>query len=347
MNKLTKVGFSALCGSLAAISAANAGDLTVTGGVDMSFVSASEGTTGNPIGIGSNINFKGSMELDNGWLVDYTIAEANSTAFSAANVTFTMGGLGKLNVNQGNSGNGIKALDDKMPTAWEEAWGAGLNPGVKLVCGSCLSNNIMYTTPTILGTTLTYTVAPSYGTSDTDDKETDANETEVDDSQDVTININPSLGTEFLSGLDIFAGAAVISRYTNSGTAEEDGLLGSGGVTYSLGPVSVGAQVSGEYTGEESALGYHTYKNTAFGISFNVNDDLSVSYGSYKTRKVGYTSNTVQLEEKNRFVEVNSIQAAYTMGGASVRVASSNAENVGWSGGKNENTTTVSLSLAF
>ena len=37
MNKLTKVGCSALCGSLAAISAANAGDLTVTGGADLTF----------------------------------------------------------------------------------------------------------------------------------------------------------------------------------------------------------------------------------------------------------------------------------------------------------------------
>ena len=35
MNKTTKLGVSALCGSLAAVSAANAGDLTVSGGVDM------------------------------------------------------------------------------------------------------------------------------------------------------------------------------------------------------------------------------------------------------------------------------------------------------------------------
>ena len=130
MNKLTKVGFSALCGSLAAISAANAGELTATGGVDMSFVSSGEDTTGNPVGIGSNVTFKGSTELDNGWTVDYTIAEANAVAFSAATVTFTMGGLGKLNIKQGDSGNGVEALDDKMPTAWEEAWGAGLNLGV-------------------------------------------------------------------------------------------------------------------------------------------------------------------------------------------------------------------------
>ena len=66
MNKLTKVGCSALCSSLAVISAANAGDLTVTGGVDMTWISKSADVTGNPIGIGSNLTFKGSGELDNG-----------------------------------------------------------------------------------------------------------------------------------------------------------------------------------------------------------------------------------------------------------------------------------------
>jgi len=347
MNKLTKVGFSALCGSLAAISAANAGELTVTGGADLTFVSAGEGTTGNPIGIGSNVNFKGSTELDNGWTVDYTIAEANKTAFSAANVTFTMGGLGKLNINQGNSGNGVKALDDKMPTAWEEAWGAGLNPGVKLVCGSCLSGNIMYTTPTVLGTTLTYTLAPAYGASDNGDKETNTAETEDTNSQDVTININPSLGTEFLSGLNIFAGGSVIGRQDNAGTREEDAYQGSGGATFSLGPVSVGMQASVDYTGEESATGYNTYVSKAYGVSFNINDDLSISYGKYRTRKAGYTANTIQIHEDERYVEVTSVQAAYTMGGASIRIANSSADNVGWSAGKDQDTTTVSLGLAF
>jgi hypothetical protein len=39
MNKLTKVGCSALCGSLAAIVSANAGTLTVSGGADLTFTS--------------------------------------------------------------------------------------------------------------------------------------------------------------------------------------------------------------------------------------------------------------------------------------------------------------------
>ena len=66
MNKVTKLGVSALCGSLAAVSAANAGDLSVSGGVDMSWISMDDEQTGNPIGIGSNYSLKGSGELDNG-----------------------------------------------------------------------------------------------------------------------------------------------------------------------------------------------------------------------------------------------------------------------------------------
>jgi outer membrane protein OmpU len=130
MNKLTKLSCSALCGSLAAVSAANAGDMTVTGGVDMSWISLQGDVTGNPIGIGSNLTFKGSGELDNGWTFDVTVANLNADVYSSTVVDLVMGGLGKLNFNQGNSGNGIDAYDDKMPTAWEEPWGMGLQLGL-------------------------------------------------------------------------------------------------------------------------------------------------------------------------------------------------------------------------
>ncbi len=77
MNKLTKIGASALCGSLAAISAANAGDLTVSGGADMTWVSQEKAVVGQPIGLGSNYTFSGSGELDNGWNVKLNIQIAN------------------------------------------------------------------------------------------------------------------------------------------------------------------------------------------------------------------------------------------------------------------------------
>jgi len=346
MNKLTKVGCSALCSSLAAISAANAGELSVTGGADLTYFSHGTEVTGNPYGMASAVTFKGSGELDNGWTYGLTIAQGDGSAYSATNIDIVMGGLGSINFNQGNSGNGIAAYDNVMPTAWEEAHGAGLSGGVKTVLGSGSSDNIQWTSPTTLGTTVALTYARQIGSSDTADKVSSgvANST-VGKGYDATIKINPSLGTEILSGLNLYAGASVVDTYDNSG--DQDKVEGVGAITYALGPVEVGAMWSALYDGDESNVDYHTYKNHGYGIAFNVNDDFSVSYGQYETRKAGYTHQTVQKGPNDRFVEVTSWQAAYTMGGASIRVADVNVDNAGFSSGDNQTATIVSLGLAF
>ena len=98
MNKITKLGVSALCGSLAGIASANAGDLSVTGGVDMSWMSLDDEATGNPIGIGSNVSFAGSGELDNGWGVALSIAATNQMAYSNTNVVVTVPTIGDLRI---------------------------------------------------------------------------------------------------------------------------------------------------------------------------------------------------------------------------------------------------------
>jgi len=306
MNKLTKVGCSALCGSLAAISAANAGDITVTGGVDMSWISLSNASTGNPIGMGSNLTFKGSGELDNGWTVDLTIANLNASAYSAANVDIGMGGLGKLNINQGNSGNGLCGYDDKMPTAWEEAWGNGLSTGIKLVCGVGSSMNVQYTTPTVLGTSLVLAVAPVMGTTDTADKTTGGSGSDSNGKgYDAVININPSLGTEILSGLNLYAGAGYTDVHANGSTADEDTWEAVGGITLDIGPISIGYGASGHYTGEEVDSVYNYYKQTMFGVAFNINDDLSISYGKHDSYKAGYVTSDIQSGPNTRLVEVS------------------------------------------
>jgi len=353
MNKLTKVGCSALCGSLAAISAASAGEMTVTGGADLTWLSNS-GTTGNPLGIGSNFNIKGSGELDNGWTFDVTTAFTNVGAYSAANVSLDMGGLGKLNFNQGNSGNGIAAFDDKMPTAWEESWGAGQSTGVRLALGSGASQNIMYTTPTVLGTTITLTYAPEYGASDVNDKSNADAGTADGRSYDATININPSLGTEILAGLNVFGAASTIEATKQNYGDIDDRYEAVGGVTYDLGPLSLGAQWSADYTGVDSPHSsgntavINLYKNFAYGVAFNVSDDLSVSYNSWKAKKAGYTDSDInQLPEGDRTIDVSSMQASYTMGGASFRVASTKVDNAAWNTARDEETTTFSLGLAF
>jgi outer membrane protein OmpU len=348
MNKLTKVGCSALCGSLAAISAANAGDLTVTGGAHVTYVSTGGQVTGNPFGMASAVSFKGTGELDNGWTFGFYIDEGDAVAFSAARVAITMGGLGTLEFDQGNSGNGIAAYDNVLPTAWEEAHGAGLSGGVKTVLGVGGSDNIQYTSPTVLGTTVALTYAHEVGKSDTADKSVSGSSmTATGAGYDATIKINPSLGTEILSGLNLYAGGSVVEQYDNASNLEDKYEL-VGAVTYALGPVEVGAMWSGLYDGNEEGTGAFTgYKNHGFGVAFNVSDDLSVSYGEYQTRKAGYNNSNVSVGEDLRVVEVTSWQAAYTMGGASFRVADVKADNVLFDADADQSATIVSMGLAF
>ena len=350
MNKLTKVGFSALCGSLAAFSAANAGDLAVTGGADLTYMSHGGETTGNPFGMASAVSFAGSGELDNGWTYGLNIDMTDGDAYSASRIHITMGGLGTLEFDQGNSGNGIAAYDNVLPTAWEEAHGAGVSGGVKTVLGVGSSDNVQWSAPKFLGTEIAIAYAADQGTSDTADKVTSQSNDNVGKGYDATIKINPSFGTEILSGLNLYAGGSVIEVYDNGASEIEDKYEGVGAIVYALGPVEVGAMWSGLYDGKEyrSGTGYHSYKNHGFGISFNVNDDLSVSYGNYQSRKAGYSnSNTQVTGEEGRVVEVSSWQAAYTMGGASFRVADVNVDNSYFSAGTKQSATIVSMSLAF
>ena len=65
MDKLTKIGVSALCGSLASVAAANAGSMDVTGSASATYTSLSDTVVGNPLGMTTALTFTGNGELDN------------------------------------------------------------------------------------------------------------------------------------------------------------------------------------------------------------------------------------------------------------------------------------------
>ena len=351
MNKLTKVGLSALCSSLAAVSAANAGEMTVTGGIDMSWTSMGGGdaVSGNPIGMGSNLTYKGSGELDNGWTFDITVAMLNQDAYSNTNVTVKMGGLGELDFNQGNSGNGIDAYDDKMPTAWEEPWGNALGTGVQLVKGIGAEQNIQYKTPTFGGVTITLAAAPDMGAGDAADKTRSKSDDINGAGYDATINLNPSMGTEILSGLNMFVGAHVTETYRDQGTANpgNDKYQATGGITLDIGPVSLGYQASGIDLGNNTtASDVSYYKNNFYGIAFNINDDLSVSYGNHESQQGFVNPN----DGESVLMEIESYQVSYTIGGASIRYADTEVDNAAYQTGSQQydkDARIVSVSLAF
>ena len=340
MNKLTKLGASALCGSLAAISAAHAGDLSVTGGVDMSWTSLSKDTSGNPIGIGSDLAFKGSGELDNGIGVALAVAHANANGYSATNVTLTFPTMGSLIITQGVSGTGIDRYDDVIPTAWEEAYGAGLGTGIDTVGGASAGAGIEWTPSSDMmpeGITARIAYSPKADGSKAGDKSVATSDSVVESGYDIIIEADG--GALGFDGLTLYGGMSQIEQAT-TGTVSGDHSQYTWAAKYAAGGFTVGYQYSRDNLQQRTGTNY--YENTGYGIVFAVNDDLSLSYGNYESEKNATSGANVTTK-------ATSVQIAYSMGGASIRLAENDVDNGSYTSGstKDKDGRTLSLALAF
>jgi len=338
MNKLTKIGASALCGSLAAVSSANAGEMTVTGGVDMSWISFPAEQTGNPIGIGSNVSFSGSGELDNGWGVKLAIDATNALAYSSANVTVTVPGLGDVLISQGLSGTGIDRMDDNTPTAWEEAYGAGLGSGINTVAGASGGAGIEITPTDMMpaGIVTRFHYTPSAGGTNAGDK-TSATATGHTKGMGYDVTIEAS-GDATPEGLTLYGGFSKVDQYQNSTAINDDISEWTAGVKYAVGSFTLGYQYSEEDNGRASTT--TGYDNTGYGIVFAINDDLSISYNNYESEQKGTTQTTA---------EASSVQLAYSSGGLSVRFAEQTVDNKNYAtaAANQRDARTISVALAF
>jgi len=346
MNKLTKVGLSALCGSLASISSANAGEMNVTGTAQATYTSIGNSVTGNPIGLNSAVTFTGSGELDNGSTFKVTLTGADQAGYTSGSIVLTTPSMGKLSISQATGGNGIGGYDDKLPTAWEESWGAGISGSIDLAKGVGSSMNVQYSTPTVFGTTLKIAHAPANTGGLVNDKSVSGDKGSYkQNGWDAVLDINAF-------GQNFFVGASESERDSagKSGTnadGRDNHQEGVAGVILSFGPLKIGAQATAEYTGEtQVASAVMGYKNVGWGASFNVNDNLSVSYATLESKK-GY----VGAGEGNEAVKmiIDSYQIAYTMGGATLKWAETDIANSGYSTATTAQVdgTTIALSLAF
>jgi len=334
MNKTTKLGVSALCGSLAAVSAANAGDLTVTGGVDMTWISLPKTQVGNPIGIGSNFTLKGDGEMDNGWTVALSIAAKNQLAYSTTNVTVTVPSIGDVRVGQGGSGTGIDRMDDVTPNAWEEAYGLGLTNGMQTVNGASGGTGIEWTpnmTPDGLTARIFWTPDVTGGT--TNDGSASGGTSSSGQGYDVTLVATDAITG--MAGLTIGGGFASIDNpKSGQGDIEDQTVY----ATYAVGGFTLGYQWSEADLG--TTTGAQQYDNDGYGITFAVNDDLTIGYNHYESEQTNSTNVTN---------EATSIQVAYSAGGLSLRLATSEGDNMAYQTGAayDRDSTVLSVALAF
>mgnify|MGYP003311597943 CR=1 FL=1 len=133
-----------------------------------------------------------------------------------------------------------------------------------------------------------------------------------------------------MDGLNIFAGYSEIEQATGVGDREQEAY----GATYAIGGITVGYQHSKD---DNPGVTAEYYENTAYGVSFAVNDNLTVSYGVHESDR-----NTTSVT-----AEAESIQASYTVGGASVKIAETSVSDGKYNTANAQDATTVALTLAF
>ena len=252
--------------------------------------------------------------------------------------------MGGIKINQASGGTGVDRYDDMMPTAWEEVNGTSLGTGLVTVAGVGTSMNIEWTAPGEMlpdGVSLAIAVAPGGTTGVANDKAVGGDTGGVGRGYDITAS-----HSGFADGLNIFAGVSNIEQ-DNQSTSKytDDRTQYVMGATYAVGSVTVGYQMSHDDFNATSGATTAFYENTAYGISFQVNDDFTISYANHDSeRGLVHNGTTAPVE-----LEAESLQLSYTMGGMSVKFAESSVDNASYTAGSaaDWDGRTVALTLAF
>ncbi|MBD1151950.1 porin [Pelagibacterales bacterium SAG-MED22] len=309
MNKITKIGLSALAGSLVTLSA-HAGSLSASGSASISFsdgdvdeVVVGDGLTpeGNQWTMADSIKMTGSGDMDNGMSVSVTF-EIDNDETDAGDVLDTHGitldtnGMGTL-MFYGHGGDGaLSAIDDKSPNAYEESWDGVTNADEETVPDGISADNMFtYKSPSFDGTTVTIGYVPS-GVAKTTPK---------DGYMDFSVVNSGGI----IDGLTV--GFGMGETESTVGTTIDDQIIYA---TYSTGGLTVGA-VRSEEDGPTTAT---SLDFQAVGVTYAITDDFSV----------GYNVSTSDLGSASVDQEASGISASYTSGGVSIGGMINEIDNV-------------------
>jgi len=310
MTNIKKIGLSALAGSLVALSTANAGEMAVSGSASLTFGNSDEGKNGTYHTMSDSINFSGSGELDNGMTISMAVEfdgdEGDAgEGLDSHSLTLDTNGMGVIKF-VGHGGVGVlDAWDDMMPTAYEEPWDAVSGADTSRINGAGDNDGFGYTSPTFNGVTF----QASYSSGDTGAAATGLNS---------QVNVYTDWGVKYtgIEGLTVGYAEGTTDEDNTARVENDESTIF---VTYAFGPVTVGAQRSDF----DSTTNANDKESEGFGISYAVNDDLSISYGvhtiDFDVAK-GAGSNSDQ--------ESSAIGFSYTMGSISFGGTMNDVDNV-------------------
>ena len=327
---------------LFAVSTAKAGELTVTGSIQATYMSEVDRTTGNPLGMDRELEFSASTELDNGMTV--SVMQDTDDTLGFGNSLITFGGVGGLvDVYIGSDGSPLDAIDDITPSAFEEANGSG--SGSYNDIGDAASDTgigFKFSLP-VLGA-VNYKYVPKMDGQKNEEKQTSADtNAAVGSMYEVSIKTPmgdlPFVGS-YLDGVTLTTGFAEHDH--NTAAKVDDAFDVTAALNYATGPFSFGIQKKVHNEGESGTNGTTDavfYKDTVIGIAYAINDDLSISYNNYESQR--HNSGAANLRQ-----ESTAINIGYAMGGMTIGFQDASTDNASWATGSDD-TRTVSVKVAF
>jgi len=336
MKNITKVGLSALAGALA-FTSVNAGEMSISGSMEGTFTKkGGHSTSSQPLGMDKELSITGSGELDNGVGVAYKQTTTDALAFSDSELVFTnVPFLGEGSIALTSTGSPISAIDDVTPTAFEEANAAV--GSIDDVNGSDGTYGLRYTLADALGTGVKVD-AMYFFQHGAGDANADNGTASAHGGQEDGFEITLQGSVPMVDGLSLGAGYAQLDNSAEgvANADDTDQTEATAYAKYTIGGLSVGAQ-----RGVVAIAGANDklYDNEYIGISYAVSDNLSVSYNEIDSRFSQEGTDTNQ--------DMDSISISYTMGGMTIGILDSDADNHGYTVGKTTSARSVSMSIAF
>jgi len=294
MNKLKNIGISALAGTLVSLSAAQAGGVAINGTWELSYTNKNQSSaTGNKFGMNKNLSFGGSGDLSDGGGVTwaYSVGGSDALGLSSASMNINMGGIATLAYDSGTGGYGANAVDNIVPTAWEEI-DYGLSTGITdlgAVSGSKGAVNFTVKAPTA-GTGISLSYNNEIGAGHHADGATGANNSiKGFDAVIDLVNYNAAhfgMRFGFAGQLEMYKETCKKSEKGGSGNlntcnapVKDNPYGGSSYFTLKLGPLSLGTQATFKDPMDVASTGIKNKRTIVAGAALTFGDTMSVSYG--------------------------------------------------------------------
>jgi outer membrane protein OmpU len=299
MTNLKKIGLTALAGTLASTSYAIAGDLSVTGTARMEYQSTADSATANTDSFADNstLTFSGSGELDNGFGVSIMKAiapqsnneDVGTFEVTSEHVSLDMGDMGTISMANGMNPAGIGSIQDMVPNAGEQPWDdlGTTHGGPEDGLASPHSGHRLGYSVNAAGATISAAADYQNNTPTTS----------------VAIKLDG-----LVEGLNIGGGLA-----TDAQAATEDDIE-TVYASFAYGPITVGVQ----NTKVEKDAADTDIERDSYGITFAVNENLSVGYGV----------SDVEYDALANDEESTGIQASYTSGGMKIGFVNNKKDNL-------------------